>query len=77
MSRDMKDVHKITKAAVICKLAAAPGKIHVVADGWTSPNVISFIGVVVQFVDEGRIHTLTLDYVKYVYLCFLASSLSS
>ena len=64
ISRDIKDAHALVRATVIKKLAAVDGKIHVSADGWTSPNTISFIGIVVQFVVDGAINVLTLDYVK-------------
>ncbi|KAF6744509.1 hypothetical protein DFP72DRAFT_742987, partial [Ephemerocybe angulata] len=49
ISRDMKEAHKVTKEALVSRLAAVSGKVHIVADGWTSPNTISFIGVVVQY----------------------------
>jgi hypothetical protein len=51
---------------------AYPGKLHLCADGWTSPNVIAFIGITVHWVSEGQIMSLILDFVKYakpVVLC--------
>lgn len=64
ISRDMKDAHAVVKKVVIQRLAAVEGKIHVSADGWTAPQAIAFIGVVVQFVEAGLLTVLTLDYVK-------------
>jgi hypothetical protein len=42
------------------------GRIHLAVDGWTSPNVISFLGVVVCMATDGRIHTYILDFINYV-----------
>jgi hypothetical protein len=55
---------------VMKKLASVEGKVHISADGWTSPNMISFIGVVVQFVEGTTIKSFTLDYIKYVFMSF-------
>lgn len=43
------------------------GKVHICLDGWTSPNVISFLGVTLHRVVKARIQTLILDFIKYVY----------
>lgn len=51
-------------------LQRVPGKLHLVADGWTSPNVISFIGATVQFVNDGKINSVVLDFIKYVTFFF-------
>ena len=64
LSCDVKDVHDLTRDAIIKLLATVVGKVHVMADGWTSPNTISFIGIVIQFVLDGKLHMLTLDFVK-------------
>jgi hypothetical protein len=45
---------------------AYPGKLHLCADGWTSPNVISFIGLTVHWANDGQIQSTILDFVKYV-----------
>ncbi|KAJ3516930.1 hypothetical protein NMY22_g14084 [Coprinellus aureogranulatus] len=64
VSRDIIEVHGLTKEAVISWLQKVEGKIHVSGDGWTAPSVISFIGVVVQFVEKASIVSLVLDFVK-------------
>ncbi|KAJ3505977.1 hypothetical protein NMY22_g17397 [Coprinellus aureogranulatus] len=64
LSRDIIEVHGLTKEAVVTWLQTVEGKIHVSGDGWTAPNVISFIGVVVQFVEKASIVSLVLDFVK-------------
>lgn len=43
---------------------AYPGKFHVGLDGWTSPNVISFLGVVLYFMREAELTSMILDFVK-------------
>jgi hypothetical protein len=54
---------------------AYPGKLHLCADGWTSPNVISFIGLTVHWAGaDGNIGSTILDFVKCV-AQFLASDL--
>jgi hypothetical protein len=66
MSRDVKEIFGYTKDNIIEVLAAVEGKIHLTADGWTSPNTIAFLGVTVQFVRDGKLVTFPLDFIKYV-----------
>jgi hypothetical protein len=43
------------------------GKLHLCADGWTFPNVISFVGLTVHWAAaNGHIKSTILDFVKYV-----------
>ena len=49
-----------------------PGHIHIGFDGWTSPNVISFLGVVVHTAHEGLLQSFLLDFITYVLLVMLA-----
>jgi hypothetical protein len=46
---------------------AYPGKIHICADGWTSPNVIAFIGATAHWVIDGKMASITLDFIKSVF----------
>ena len=41
-----------------------PGKLHVAADGWTSPNVIAFIGATVHWIVDGKVASIILDFIK-------------
>ena len=66
ISGDIKGAHGLVHDVVVKKLAAAEGKVHILADGWTSPNTIAFIGIVVQFVEGLSITSFMLDYVRYV-----------
>jgi hypothetical protein len=43
-----------------------PGRLHLCVDGWTSPNVIAFLGATVHWVVDGRMQSLILDFIKYV-----------
>ena len=53
-------------------MQAYEGQFHLCVDGWTSPNVISFLGVVIQLVEPGQgLKSFILDFIKYVYLAIL------
>lgn len=49
-----------------------PGKLHLAVDGWTAPNVFSFLGITVHRAVAGEISSFILDFVRYVYLLFSA-----
>ncbi len=66
-SRDVKEVFYFAKDVVARYLQGQRSAIHVMFDGWTSPNVISFLGVVVCFEEKGELQSLLLDYVRYVF----------
>lgn len=40
------------------------GKIHISVDGWSTPNVIAFIGIVVHYILNGKLESLLLDFVQ-------------
>ena len=43
-----------------------PGKISFTIDGWTSPNVISFLGITCHFIDtDWNIQDILLDFVSF------------
>jgi len=50
-----------------------PGWIHVGFDGWTSPNVFSFLSVVVHTAVEGKLHSFVLDFILWVLLRILST----
>ena len=64
VSRDVREVFQIAKKAVKAYLSAQKVAIHVVFDGWTAPNVLSFLGVVVAFESNGELVSILLDYVR-------------
>ncbi|KAF4610855.1 hypothetical protein D9613_006637 [Agrocybe pediades] len=45
-------------------IQAYPGKLHICADGWTSPNVVAFIGTTVHCILDGKIVSAILDFIK-------------
>ncbi|KAF8156754.1 hypothetical protein B0H34DRAFT_657924, partial [Crassisporium funariophilum] len=61
-----KNVGAILQASIqfIANIFAYPGKIHICAGGWTSPNVISFIGATAHWIIDGKMVTVILDYIK-------------
>ena len=58
----------------ICQCALSPlfkdllGKVHICMDGWTSPNMFSFLGVTAHWHEGGEIRHIILDFIKYVVL---------
>lgn len=43
---------------------AIPNRIHLVWDGWTSPNVISVLGLNIVFWDKDQLKVIALDVIK-------------
>jgi hypothetical protein len=37
-------------------------KMHIALDGWTSPNIVSFLGIVAVYFHSGQIHRLILEF---------------
>ncbi len=66
VSRDVRKVFYLAKDKVAEYLQRQRAAIHVMFDGWTAPNVISFLGVVVCFEENGELRSLLLDYVRCV-----------
>ncbi len=64
VSRDVKEVWAISRTEVASFLQRLKSAIHIAFDGWTSPNVISYLGVVVMYEHEGLLSSLLLDFVR-------------
>ncbi|GJF00030.1 hypothetical protein PsYK624_163070 [Phanerochaete sordida] len=64
ISRDIREIFEITRRAVGKMLQAHPGRLHLCLDGWTSPNVISFLGITVHLVRGAKAESFILDFVK-------------
>lgn len=47
---------------LVCE--AYPGKLHLCVDGWTSPQVVSFLGATVHWIRDGQIHSIILDFIR-------------
>ncbi|TDL14851.1 hypothetical protein BD410DRAFT_682810, partial [Rickenella mellea] len=65
VSRDIKEIFTITRANVSKLLANSPRSLHAGIDGWTSPNIISVLGITIQYFnrDEGKIISFILDFI--------------
>lgn len=66
VSRDIKAVYKISKVHVKRIIAEALGRMHEMMDGWSSPNVLSILGVATTFMKDNEMITIVLDCIKYV-----------
>ncbi|KAF4611964.1 hypothetical protein D9613_004308 [Agrocybe pediades] len=64
VSRDVREIYELSKERVGDILRAYPGKLHICADGWTSPNVVAFIGTTVHWILDGKIVSAILDFIK-------------
>ena len=53
-------------ATNLAHLLEYAGRIHIGFDGWTSPNVISFLGVVIHIAHEGLLQLYLLDFIMLV-----------
>ncbi|PIL25427.1 hypothetical protein GSI_13317 [Ganoderma sinense ZZ0214-1] len=41
-----------------------PGRVHLSVDGWTSPNVFSFLGITAHWIQNGELRHIILDFIK-------------
>ncbi len=48
-----------------CPLQSLPCKIHICVDGWTSLNIMSFLGVTAHWHRDGEIEHIILDFIRY------------
>ncbi len=64
VSRDVKETFKIAQTAVKTFLQSQKAAIHIAFDGWTAPNVISYLGVVVIFEQSGQLTAFLLDFIR-------------
>jgi hypothetical protein len=65
VARDISDMYERSRIVIGLHLQSIKHRLHIALDGWTSPNVTSFLGVTVQYFEKGDIHSLVLDFVKY------------
>ncbi len=66
--RDISDMYQRSRTAIATHLQSVKQRLHIALDGWTSPNVFSFLGVTVRYCENGKIHGFVLDFVKYGYI---------
>ncbi len=66
ISRDVREVFALSRKHVAKILQDYPGRLNLCLDGWTSPNVISFLGVTVHRVVDGKVVGFILDFIRCV-----------
>lgn len=64
VSRDVREIFAVTHKHIGQLLKAHPGRLHLGLDGWTSPNVYSFLGVTVHRVVDGKATQFILDFIR-------------
>ncbi|THU95273.1 hypothetical protein K435DRAFT_666793, partial [Dendrothele bispora CBS 962.96] len=63
ISSDIKEFRALSISEVKNSLAKYDGFFHLSFDGWTAPNVLSFLGIDVNYCDdEGHLVGYTLDF---------------
>ncbi|KAJ3510755.1 hypothetical protein NMY22_g15875 [Coprinellus aureogranulatus] len=60
----LQEIHAFTKEHLKKELAGISGKVHLAADGWTVPNVYSFIGATIHYIKDGELKLTVLDFIK-------------
>jgi len=65
VSRDIADMYGYSHNAMALHLQSVTHRLHLELDGWTAPNVYSFLGVTVRYFENGNICSSVLDFVKY------------
>lgn len=68
--RDISDMYNRSRTVIALHLQSIKHRLHITLDGWTSPNVISFLGVTIQYFENGNIHAFVLDFVKYSHIAY-------
>ncbi len=68
VARDISDMFERSHVVIAIHLQSIRHRLHIGLDGWTSPNVFSFLGVTVRYFEKEGIHGFVLDFVKSVHL---------
>ena len=74
VSHDISDVYKQLRTVIAHHLQSVKHRLHLTLDGWTSPNVFSFLGITVRYLENGSLCGFVLDFVKYVDIFYLVLS---
>ena len=65
VSRNISDMYNRSRIAIALHLQSTKQRLHIALDGWTAPNIYSFLGITVQYFENGDICSCVLDFVKY------------
>jgi hypothetical protein len=76
VSRDISEMYHRSRSVLALHLQSVKHRLHLELDGWTSPNVYSFLGVTIRYFENGIICSHILDFVKYDGICFPTWSLT-
>ena len=57
-------MYEHSRIAIALHLQSIEHRLHIELDGWTAPNVFSFLGVTVRYFETGHIRGFVLDFVK-------------
>ncbi|KIJ42005.1 hypothetical protein M422DRAFT_171622, partial [Sphaerobolus stellatus SS14] len=63
VAQDVGEMFTLTKENVKWYFVDTDGKIHIVIDGWTSPQVFSSIGITIQYACDGHIEVFILEFI--------------
>ncbi|PBK89464.1 hypothetical protein ARMGADRAFT_892156, partial [Armillaria gallica] len=63
ISHDIQDMHAISKKNIALALQSTCGRLHFAIDGWSSPNVISYLGVTITHCIKGVVEEFLLDFI--------------
>ncbi|KAA1476558.1 hypothetical protein DENSPDRAFT_785281 [Dentipellis sp. KUC8613] len=70
VSRDVKEIFTITKTSVATMLQVTikqyPGRLHIGVDSWSSPNLFSFLGIIIYLILHGNMTAMILDFIRFI-----------
>ena len=64
VSCDISDMYEHSRIAIALHLQSVEHCLHIELDGWTAPDVFSFLGVTVWYFEKGHIRGFVLDFIK-------------
>ena len=70
--RDISDMYQRSRTAIATHLQSVKQQLHIALNGWMSPNVFLFLGVMVWYCENSKIHGFVLDFVKYGYIYLIS-----
>ena len=70
-SKIVKQYFSVSLDALSSTVADSPyqefaGAVHLVIDGWTSPLMASYLGIVVMWFSGGVLHRRILEFIRYI-----------
>jgi hypothetical protein len=56
--------HRLFFHSHLMSVQSNPGRFHICIDRWTSPNIISFLGLTLHWVVDGKMQSIILDFIQ-------------